>query len=145
MAPNPVFEEIAYFTYYFFGLISLQVITSLFYRLDNSTIRARNYLGGNAFRRTSPFIISIVIIAFSYYVAERLFKEQIIEELIQLEKTLLPLSILSVSFFAFYATKVWLGRRWRFHTTMITLAISLLSLGFSILMYYNNNELIVFG
>jgi len=144
MAPNPIFEELANFTYYFFGLILLEVITSMFYRLHGGTIRARSYLGGNSFRRTSPFIISIVIIAFSYYVAERLFQEQIVEELIQLEKTLLPLSILSVSFFAFYATKVWLNRRWRFHTTIITLGISLLSLGFSILMFYNNNELIVF-
>lgn len=40
-----------------------------------------------------------------------------------------PLSVASIAFFAFYLTKVGLGRRWRFPLTYITLSIFLISIG----------------
>ena len=62
-------DELANFTYYYFGLVTLEIFVSIFFKVGTKgTIKSR--FGGNQFIKTTTFIAGFVIITFVYYQIE---------------------------------------------------------------------------
>lgn len=130
MTATPLYNELANFTYFFFQLTSLEILVSLVFTVDHhNNIRLRFARGQNHFKKTFLFVGVVILMAIGYYYVDKQFSESSIELLASFDYKLLALSVASVSFFAFYLTKVGLGRRWKFPVTYTTLSIFFISIG----------------
>src|SRR5690242_8232846 len=120
-------EGLAGFTYFWFSLISFEIVISFFYTIDSGGQVRSTF--SHHYQSTWRFIAMLVVLAFMYYIGENFLHQPIVNYLNTLQNTLLPLSVLSIAFFAFYSTKVMISRIWRNPVTMATLSISIISFG----------------
>ena len=132
---NFLSEMIIYFT----GFVFFEVFVSVFYVINNGTIRRR--FGNSRFISTGTFVMGFITIAFSYFVFYYFFQDTLVAYLTSLDDTLISLAFLSISMAAFWLVKVILDRRWDFHDTRILLTMVLVSLTITIWMIYNGNSL----
>lgn len=124
------YHELANITYYFFQLISLELVISTVFTVDDrNNVRWRFERGSGHFKKTSLFVGIVILMATGAYYADKQFSGSIIELLASFDYRLIALSVASISFFAFYMTKVVLGRRFRLPVTYITLSIFAISIG----------------
>lgn len=135
-----ILNELADFTYFYFGLVALEIFVSIFFQFgNNNTITWR--FGGNQFIKTTTLISGFVIISYVYYMGDKLLEPLIIEKLVSLELSLIPLSVLSISFSVFYLVKVILERRWMFRPILALLSTMIVSLLITIVMVLNDNSI----
>ena len=139
LSESPIYLPLAKVTYYFFSVIALEILISIFFIVEGGTIRSRF---SRRYQTTVTFVSVFLIIATAYFLFEEFASNFIRDYLVGLQNVLYPLSVLSVSFSAFYLTRVILGRRWRFPLTLSTLSICLMSLGITLYMISNNGILL---
>lgn len=140
---NPIFIELVNLTYFFAELIALGILISIIFTVDNYNNIKWTFAGGSShFKKTSLFVIVVIIIAFLYYFVDRLVNEPIVGLLLTLDFMILPLSLASGSFFAFYLTKVGLNRSWQHPVTITTLIIFLITIGIFGYLFSNSNLLL---
>lgn len=124
------YYELANFTYYFFQLISLEILVSTVFMIDeHNNIRLRFERGTHQFKKTSFFVGIVILLAVGSYYLDKQFSTLIIELLASFDYKLMALSVAAISFFAFYLSKVVLSRRWHLPFTYITLSIFVISIG----------------
>lgn len=136
---HEVYREVSGVTLFFAELMATEIILSIFFIIRNGTIRSTF---SNRFVSTTRFLIGLFIIVSFVFIFGRIFDENIIEFLIKFKIILAPMLISSIFFDLFYATKVILGRTWHFRVTIITLTVFLIFLAISLVMIFNDNELL---
>jgi hypothetical protein len=137
---NTLFPEgLGGFIYFWFGLVSFEIVISFFYTMDEDGHVRSTF--DNEYQTTWKVISMFLIIGGLYYLGENFLHQPIVNYLNTLQNTLYPLAILSVSFVAFYSTKIMLGRKWGHPVTITTLVVTALSFVISLYMFFNGNKL----
>ena len=139
MSPDPIFVELARFTYFLANVDFFGIVFSIFYSINNGNIWShisKQNVGARHF--LIIFLIGLLI----YFLGDRFLSEPIISFISNLENTGLPLSVFTFSFVAFYVLKVIARRRLRFPDVKITLSITIISAVITVVMLLNDNKLL---
>ena len=134
MACEWPYDTVAGLTLTFFGFVVAEMILSLIFTVNDGRIRYR--FRSNLYQRTTTFIAALgLLIAFMYLITTGV-NDQAMDYLCSFDERLPLLTISSFSLFAFWTSKVMLGRKWKFHTTWVSLIIFGISVAILVALEY---------
>ncbi len=127
------YQELAKLTYEVLQGIIFGILLALIFTFNRQgQVRLTLADGFTPPIKTSIIAVSFIIILIAWHFINEVIEAPVTKYLHVLDYRLIPASIALFSFSGFWLTKVTLGRKWKNHTTILLL---LISVGFAIIFY----------
>ena len=132
-------QALADFSYFWFGLISFELVISFFYKFTKDGRPIARW--DHRFKGTTSVITVIIIIGALYYFGDVFLHDYIVTLFASLDITTFPLAIFSISFFAFYTTKIMLRNKAGHPAMKAIISICIISAIATVLLFINGNKI----
>ena len=120
--------DLASLTFIFLGILLVEVLIASIISIDEKGHAKLTLARGLSPYKKTSFVISVLfIIVLFHWLFTEIFRSMIQDTLRSMGLRLIPLFIAIVSTWVFWTTKFFLGRRWQFNITLISITVAIIS------------------